>query len=58
MNAHAPHARKNMDVMTFVVALSFVVIALAFAAYAMHDVMPHIHAFLETLAHPQTTSAH
>lgn len=57
MNAYAPHARKNMDVMTLVVALSFVVIALAFAAFAVQDVMPHIHNFLETLTQPQTTSA-
>lgn len=55
MNNQAARARKNMDVMTFVVIVTFVTILISLAAFFMiHDVIPFVNNFTHTLApHPR-----
>lgn len=57
MNNQAARARKNMDVMTFVVIVTFVTILISLAAFFMiHDVIPFVNNFTDTLApHPRNT---
>ena len=56
MQSHTA-AQKRMSVGTLLVALMFVVIALAFASYVtVHDIMPAVHNFLNALQqHPSNT---
>ena len=56
MQSHTA-AQKRMSVGTLLVALMFVVIALAFASYiTVHDIMPAVHNFLNALQqHPSNT---
>lgn len=57
MNTHQPTARKQMDVMTFIAAVMFVVCTLVFITCVMvNDVIPFVHHFMAQMQpHPRNT---